>query len=301
MNLEQKIKNITFQNPILLASGTYGFGLKFSKVINQTGGLITKTITFNSLIGNPPPRICEIEGGIINSVGLENPGAIYFLNKILPNLKNLDTNLIVSVGGNSIEEIINVIKILDEEMISAYELNLSCPNVKKGGIFLGQNPKIVEKICQEAKKITKKLIIAKIPTVFCNPVEIAKTAENSGADFITISNTIPGLVIDIERQKPFLGGIVGGVSGSFLKYYSLYLIAKIRKIIKIPIIGCGGIKNYQGVLEYLLCGAMLVEIGTLNLINPFGVVKIIKDLEDWERKNKIKNLKEIIGKIAAEI
>uniref|UniRef100_A0A7V4E317 Dihydroorotate dehydrogenase n=1 Tax=candidate division WOR-3 bacterium TaxID=2052148 RepID=A0A7V4E317_UNCW3 len=297
MNLTQKIKNITFQNPILLASGTYGFGLKFTKVINQTGGIVTKTITFNPLIGNPPPRIYEIEGGIINSVGLENPGAVYFSKRVLSNLKNLTTNLIVSVGGESGEEMIKVIKILDNQLISAYELNLSCPNIKAGGILLGQEPRMVEKILKEVKNNTKKPIIAKIPTTLCNPIEIAKAVENGGGDFVTITNTIPGLVIDVERQKPFLGGVIGGISGTFLKHYSLYLIAKIKKIIKIPIIGCGGIKNYRDVLEYLFCGAMLVEIGTLNLQNPFGVVKIIKDLKKWVKKNKLKDLKEIIGKI----
>jgi dihydroorotate dehydrogenase (NAD+) catalytic subunit len=298
MNLTQKIKNITFQNPILLASGTYGFGLKFSEVINQTGGIVTKTITFNPLIGNPPPRIYEIEGGVINSVGLENPGAVYFLKRILPNLKNLTTNLIVSVGGESGEEIIKIIKILDShQLICAYELNFSCPNVKAGGILLGQEPRMVEKILKKVKNNTKKPIIAKIPATLCNPLEIAKAVENGGGDFVTITNTIPGLVIDVEKQKPFLGGIIGGISGNFLKYYSLYLIAKIKKIIKIPIIGCGGIKNYRDVLEYLSCGAMLVEVGTLNLQNPFGIVEIIKDLKKWAKKNKLKNLKEIIGKI----
>ncbi|MCS7249818.1 MAG: dihydroorotate dehydrogenase [candidate division WOR-3 bacterium] len=301
MNLSQKIKNINFQNPILLASGTYGFGLKFKEIINLTGGIITKTITFTPITGNPPPRIYEFEGGIINSIGLENPGAIYFKNKILPNLKNLDTNLILSVGGTSIEEIVKVIKILDDEIISAYELNLSCPNVKEGGISLGQNPKVVEEICKETKKITKKPIIAKIPTVFCNPIEISKAAERGGADFITITNTIPGLVIDIERQKPFLGGISGGISGTFLKYYSLYLIAKIKKVVKIPIIGCGGIRDYKDVLEYLFCGAMLVEIGTLNLLNPFLVAKIIEDLKKWGKEKEIKSIKEIIKGINIEI
>lgn len=301
MNLSQRIKNINFQNPILLASGTYGFGLKFKEIINLTGGVITKTITFNPTIGNPPPRIYEFEGGIINSIGLENPGVKYFKNKILPKLKDLNTNLIVSIGGTSVKEIINLIKTLEDDIISAYEINLSCPNVKEGGINLGQNPIIVEKIFKEAKRITKKPIIAKIPSVFCNPVEIAKVAENSGADFITITNTIPGLVIDIESQKPFLGGISGGISGSFLKYYSLYLIAKIRKVIKIPIIGCGGIKDYQDVLEYLFCGAMLVQIGTLNLINPFKVIKIIQDLKEWGRGRRIRNIKEIIRKIDIKI
>lgn len=294
MNLSQRIKDINFQNPILLASGTYGFGLKFKEIINLTGGIITKTITFNPIIGNPPPRIYEFEGGIINSIGLENPGVVYFKNKILPSLQNLDTNLIVSIGGTSIEEIISVIKLLDNNIISAYEINLSCPNIKEGGISLGQNPKLVEEICKEIKKITKKPIIAKIPTVFCNPIEISKAVEKGGGDFITITNTIPGLVIDIESQKPFLGGISGGISGSFLKYYSLYLIAKIRKVIRIPLIGCGGIRDYKDVLEYLFCGAMLVEIGTLNLSNPFMVTKIIEDLKKWGKEKKIKNIKEII-------
>ncbi len=301
MNLNQKIKGINFKNPVLLASGTYGFGLKFKEVINLTGGIITKTITFKPMIGNPPPRIYEFEGGIINSIGLENPGVKYFKNKILPNLKNLNTNLIVSIGGNSVKEIIDLIKTLEDEIISAYEINLSCPNVKEGGINLGQNPLIVEKILKEAKKITKKPIIAKIPSVFCNPIEIAKITENNGADFITITNTIPGLVINIEREKPFLGGISGGISGPFLKYYSLYLVAKIRKIIKIPVIGCGGIRDYKDVLEYLFCGAMLVEIGTLNLVNPFIVAKIIKDLKEWGKERRIKNIKKIIGKIEIEI
>ncbi|MEO0088966.1 MAG: dihydroorotate dehydrogenase [candidate division WOR-3 bacterium] len=301
MNLAQRIKNINFQNPILLASGTYGFGLKFKEIINLTGGIITKTITFNPIKGNPPPRIYEFEGGIINSIGLENPGAVYFKNKILPFLKNLDTNLIVSVGGTSIEEIINVIKVIEDNIISAYEINLSCPNVKEGGIILGKNPMVVENICKEVKRITKKPVIAKIPTLFCNPIEIVQAAEKGGADFITITNTIPGLVIDIEGQKPFLGGITGGISGPFLKYYSLYLIAKIRKIIKIPIIGCGGIRDYKDVLEYLLCGAMLVEIGTLNLANPFMVGEIIKDLKRWGRLKEIKDIKEIIKRMEIEI
>ncbi|MEO0088217.1 MAG: dihydroorotate dehydrogenase [candidate division WOR-3 bacterium] len=301
MNLAQRIKDITFPNPILLASGTYGFGQKFKEIINLTGGVITKTITFNPIVGNPPPRIYEFEGGIINSIGLENPGAIYFKNKILPTLKNLDTNLIVSVGGTSLEEIVNVIKIVEEEIISAYELNLSCPNIKEGGISLGQDPKLVENICQEVKKITKKSIIAKIPTFFCNPLVIAQSAERGGADFITITNTIPGLVIDIERQKPFLGGISGGISGSFLKYYALYLIAKIRNIVKIPIIGCGGVRSYQDVLEYLFCGAVLVEIGSLNLSNPFMVIKIIEDIKKWGKEKEIKSIKEIIRKIKIEL
>jgi dihydroorotate dehydrogenase (NAD+) catalytic subunit len=294
-----KIKDIIFKNPILLASGTFGYGRDFVSVINQVGGLISKGITLKPRAGNPPPRIYELPGAMINSVGLENPGATLFRNEILPQLK-FSTPLIINIAGFDISDFSTLVKIIDCERVAGFEINISCPNVKIGGASFGQDPKFTEQIVKSVRRETKKLVITKLTANFIDPVLTAKAAEAGGSDAVSLINTLYGLVIDSYEQNYFLGGKTGGLSGPALKPFALYCVERVGKAVKIPVIGGGGITNATDVCEFLLAGASLVEIGSVNLLNPFSASGIINDLKKYMRIHKIKAIKEIIGRLRSD-
>lgn len=300
VNLKVRIKDVEFRNPILLASGTFGYGNRFPQIASKVGGIITKGITLNPRIGNPPPRICEVPQGILNSVGLENPGAKEFSKTTLPLLKNIDTNLIINVAGFSIEEYAIIIKMLDSPQIKGFELNLSCPNVKEGGIVFGQNPKLTYEIVKRVRKVTKKILITKLTANFIDPLLTAKAAEDGGSDAVSLINTVFGLAIDIKTKRLILGGKTGGLSGPAIKPFALYCVLRVREILKIPIIGCGGIMQGKDALEFLISGARLIQIGSANLINPFISLEIISAIKDYLKKNRISDIKRIIGSIQYE-
>lgn len=296
MDTSIKLKDIIFKNPILLASGTFGYGRDFVSVINQVGGLISKGITLKPRAGNPPPRIYELPGAMINSVGLENPGAILFRNEVLPQLK-FSTPLIINIAGFDISDFSTLVKIIDCERVAGFEINISCPNVKTGGVSFGQDPKLTEQIVKSVRRETKKLVITKLTANFIDPVLTAKAAEAGGSDAVSSINTLYGLVIDSYEQNYFLGGKTGGLSGPALKPFALYCVERVGKAVKIPVIGGGGITNATDVCEFLLAGASLVEVGSVNLLNPFSAPGIINDLKKYMRIHKIKAIKEIIGRL----
>ncbi|MCS7258332.1 MAG: dihydroorotate dehydrogenase [candidate division WOR-3 bacterium] len=274
------IKNLTFKNPILLASGTYGLGTKFIGVINKMGGIITKGITVNERFGNPLPRIIETPSGILNSVGLENPGVKKFKEKILPILSKLNTHIFVNIAGTTIEEFIILTEELGETEISGLEINLSCPNIKNRQRLPAQSPKLVSKIVSAIRKRTNKFLIAKLTANFVDPLDTARAAIDSGVDAVSLINTLYGIAFDINTKKPILGGITGGLSGPAIKPFALYCIWHIKQKLDIPIIGGGGIMNANDVKEFILAGAKLVAIGSGNLVDPFLGLKILKELED---------------------
>ncbi len=273
-----KIKNLEFKNPLVLASGTFSFGDKFISVANQMGGIVTKGITLKPRMGNPSPRIYETASGILNSVGLENPGVDKFCTNILPELKSLKTNLIVNISGNSPQEFKALAQRLDDTEIDALEINISCPNIRDCNKMIGRDPKQTYKVVRAVRKQTKKIIITKLTANFIDPLITAQAANDAGTDAICLINTLYGIALDTKTGKPFLGGVTGGLSGPAIKPFALYCVWYVASRIKLPIIGCGGIVSAQDVKEYLLAGSKLVEIGSANLRNPYAGLEILKEL-----------------------
>lgn len=297
LNLSIRIGNWEFSNPCLTASGTYGWGENFPVVLSKVGGFITKGLTLSPREGNPSPRIWEVQGGIVNSIGLENPGAIYFVNNILPSLTKLATKIIVNIAGSSVEEFETLIKILDLPEITGLELNLSCPNVKEGGIAFSLSPKSCQRVVRSARRITKKLLIPKLAAGLTDLLELGRICEGEGADALTLINSLPALVISAKTFKPCLGGKTGGLSAPCLKPFVLYCIQKVREVVSIPIIGCGGITNHYDALEYLIAGASLFQVGSQNLINPFAPIEILEGIKKYLKERDIPDVKLIINKL----
>ncbi|MEO0010190.1 MAG: dihydroorotate dehydrogenase [candidate division WOR-3 bacterium] len=277
MNLEVILAGVKFRNPVIAASGTFGFGLEYRQIAQKLGGIVTKAITLQPRTGNPMPRIAEVCGGIVNSVGLENPGVQHFKTEILPHLRNLKSRLIVNIAGSKIDEFVQIAEMLEEDQITALELNLSCPNVREGGVLLGQNPKMVTNLTSAVRKCTRKLLIVKLTANFVDPAVTARAAEDSGADAVTVINTLFGLVLD-ENGLPLLGGRTGGISGPAIKPFALFCVDRVAAAVKIPVIGCGGIMNGQDAYEFLCAGAKMVQVGTANLITPNRSWKIVREL-----------------------
>ncbi|MCK4905770.1 dihydroorotate dehydrogenase [bacterium] len=322
-NLSVEFGNIKLQNPVILASGTCGFGEEISGFLdlNKVGALITKTITLKPKEGNPPPRIAEIEGGIINSIGLENPGIKIFLKDKLPFLKKLKIPFFVSISGETVEEFVELTRILEKEKgISAIELNLSCPNLKGKNLF-GQDPKITYEVIRKVKKATTIPIIAKLTPQVKDITEIALACQKASCDIISLINTIPAMVIDLETGKPFLGGITGGLSGPAIKPIALKMVYDVAKTVDpvrnrsplgdrtempealpisngvdMPIIGCGGITSGKDAIEFILAGASAVSVGTASLVSPDSSIKILKEIENYLIQRKINSIKKLIGK-----
>ena len=280
------IAGVRFQNPILLASGTFGFGLEFPDVVRKMGGIVTKGVTLQPRAGNPPPRIWEVPAGIINSVGLENPGAAEFARSIAPQLSFGAARVIVNVAGFTPEEFAVIIRQTDGKNVTGFELNVSCPNVKEGGVAFGQDPKLVARIVRLARKQTKKLLITKLTANFVDPVTTAKAAAGEGSDAVTVINTLNALVIDTRTGQPVLGGITGGLSGPAIRPFALFCVHRVAQAVKIPVIGCGGISSADDVVQFLLAGASLVQIGSINLVNPSAGLEILDQLR--KRKERVR-------------
>ena len=306
-NLSIKLGNVKLQNPVILASGTCGFGDEISEFIdlNEIGALTTKTITLKPKEGNPPPRIAETEDGIINSIGLENPGIKVFIKDKLPSLKKFKIPIFVSISGETEKEFTELANILDREStklkangkaISAIELNLSCPNLKGKNLF-GQDPKTTYNIIKKVKQKTSIPIIAKLTPQVKDITEIALACQKAGCDIISLINTIPAMVIDWQTGKPFLGGITGGISGPAIKPIALKMVYETAKVVDIPIIGCGGIMNGRDAIEFIIAGASAVAVGTANLISPDSALSITKEIEDYLIRNKINSIRELTGRV----
>ena len=295
MNPQVIVGSTSFVNPVLAASGTFEFGLKFRSVANRLGGVVTKAITLQPRAGNPPPRIYEFPGGIINSVGLENPGVERFCSEVVPQTAKLRCRVIVNIAGFTADEYGELAGRLDSEPVDALEVNVSCPNVKEGGALFGQQPRVVEAITGLVRKRTTKTIIVKLTANFVDPAETAKAAEAAGADGVTIINTLFGLALD-GNGRPFLGGRNGGVSGPVLKPFALFCVDRVAAAVKIPVIGCGGVMNAADALDFLSAGARMVQVGTANLVNPGAALDVWNGLKQYARKNRLINWEQTVGR-----
>ena len=300
--LSCKIKNVFFNNPILVASGTYGYGNEVKDLVDVSslGGITTKSVTLLPREGNNPPRIAETSSGMLNSIGLANPGVKSFCENKIPYLNQLNTNIIINIAGSQIEDYLETLEKIENSSGKhvGYEINISCPNVKEGGMEFGVNPKITNELTERIRKRTKKLLIMKLSPNVTNIVDIAKAAEDGGADAVSAINTVIGMGIDIKTKKPKLYTNIGGLSGPAIKPIAIANIHKIFNNIDIPIIGIGGIASAEDVIEFILAGAHLVQIGTQNYTNPAAGMEIAKSLEKYCKDNQINNLLDIKGQIS---
>jgi dihydroorotate dehydrogenase (NAD+) catalytic subunit len=300
-NLTCKIGSVEFRNPIFTASGTYGYGEHLPEFVDvqMLGAIVTKSITQEPRIGNPPPRIVETPSGMLNSIGLANIGVKNFIEDIIPLYKNVDTKIIVNIAGSTNNEYIKVLK--DIETVSSdivgYEINISCPNVEHGGMELGIDAELSYKLISELRKYTEKLIIVKLTPNVTEIAKIAKAVEGAGADAISAINTVVGMGINIKTRKPTIFKTYAGLSGPAIKPIALAMVHKISKAVSMPIIGIGGIVNSDNVVEFLLSGASAVQVGTANFRNPNAGAIIIKELNNYLIDNRISHYSELVGKL----
>ena len=279
-----EIGRLKLRNPVMVASGTFGCGEEYAKLfdINKLGAIVTKTITLKARVGNPPPRIVETASGMLNSIGLENKGADDFLKEKSPFLKALKTKVVISVAGETTAELQELVKKVGSSgLADAIELNLSCPNIKDRGI-IAQDPKAVGAFVRAARKAAKTVLIAKLSPNVTDISEVAGAAEDAGADAVSLINTFPAMAIDIKTGRPVLGNVTGGLSGPAIKPIALKMVWDVHNAVKIPIIGIGGIMTAEDAIEFLLCGAKAVQVGTANFVNPKAPLEIIKGIEKYE-------------------
>jgi len=291
--------NFDLNNPIMTASGTCGYGIDLNDIVNidKYGGIVTKSLSLNPRAGNPPPRIVETPCGMINSIGLANIGLEAFLKEKKEPLKKYKGKLIVNIAGETKQEFIKVIEILNKEnWIDGYEINVSCPNVKKGGIAFGTNPEVLYQLSSAIRKATDKFLIIKLSPNVTDIGKIAIQAQEAGADAVSLVNTFYGAAIDIETWQPKINSVIGGLSGPAIKPAAIAKLINARKALDIPIIGIGGIATGEDVVEFMLAGASAVELGTVHFFNPGAVLEIKKYLESYCKKHKLDSIREIIGK-----
>ena len=296
--LEVKVHNLTLKNPVMTASGTFGYGEEFADFIDisRLGGIVVKGTTGERRQGNPYPRMAETPSGMLNAVGLQNVGVGNFCSKVYPRIKDMDTNIIVNVSGSSIEEYCSVAEQIDSlENIPAIELNISCPNVKKGGMGFGTNPDMAAQVVAAVRKVYHKTLIVKLTPNVTSVVDIAKAVEQAGADSVSLINTMLGMAIDVEKQRPYLSTITGGLSGPCVKPVAVRMVWQVSHAVQIPVIGLGGICCANDALEFLMAGAKAIEVGTANFLDPTVTVKIVEGLEDYCNRHGIKDINEIIG------
>ncbi len=299
IDLSTNIAGVQFDNPVIMASGTYGFGKEYSEYVdlNQIGGISVKGLTLKERKGNKPPRIAETPAGILNSVGLQNPGVEVFIKEDLPFLKKYKTKIIANIAGNTIEEYCEMAEILGDSQVDAIEMNVSCPNVKAGCLAFGTSPKGIEEITSAVKKYCKQPLIVKLTPNVSDIKSIAMAAEGAGADCISLINTILGLAIDINKKKPILANNFGGLSGPAVKPIALRMVYEAAHSVKIPVIGMGGISSWEDAVEFVLAGASAVMVGTANFVNPTIPIEIVNGIEKYLEHHGHTGLDEIIGKM----
>ncbi|MBQ2508688.1 MAG: dihydroorotate dehydrogenase [Bacteroidales bacterium] len=296
--LEVKIDKLHLKNPVMTASGTFGYGEEFSDFfdLSRLGGIVVKGTTGERRQGNPYPRMAETPSGMLNAVGLQNVGVDAFCKEVYHRIKDIDTNIIVNVSGSSIEEYCTVAEKIDAlDNIPAIELNISCPNVKKGGMGFGTNPDMAAQVVNAVRKVYHKTLIVKLTPNVTNIVEIAKAVEAAGADSVSLINTLLGMAIDVEKQRPYLSTITGGLSGPAVKPVAVRMVWQVAHAVKIPVVGLGGICTAADALEFLMAGATAIEVGTANFIDPLVTVKIVDGLEEYCKRHGIKDINDIIG------
>ena len=297
--LKTEICGIKMNTPILAASGTFGFGEEYENFVDlqKLGGVMVKCITLKPRSGNEGVRIAETPMGMLNSIGLENPGVEKFLAEILPRIKKYNMNVIVNISGSSVEDYGELAKLLNVDGVAALELNISCPNVKDGGIIFGTDPKAAFDVTAEAKKNTDKPVIVKLSPNVTDITEIALAVESAGADCLSLINTLMGMQINIDTFKPTLGNITGGLSGSAVKPVAVRMVYQVARAVKIPIIGMGGIRTCADAAEFFLAGASAVAVGTANFADPSVTMKIVADLEKYLQRHNLNNIAELVGKV----
>jgi len=297
--LKVEISGMKLKNPVIAASGTFGFGREYSEYIdlNKLGGISVKGLTLKPREGNKPPRIAETPAGILNSIGLQNPGVDAFIKDELPFLKQYDTAIIANIAGNTIEEYCELAEKLSDTDIDAFELNVSCPNVKEGCVAFGNTVEGVSNITKEVKRYCKKPLIVKLTPNVTDIKEIALAAEANGADAISLINTILGMAIDIHKRRPILANNFGGLSGPAVKPIAVRMTYEVSSVVKIPVIGMGGITSGDDAIEFFLAGASAVMVGTWNFVNPYACIDIINQIESYLTMYNYKSICDIIGKI----
>jgi dihydroorotate dehydrogenase (NAD+) catalytic subunit len=300
-NLEVEIAGIKLKNPVMTASGTFGYGQEYAPFVdlNRLGAMILKGITLKPKMGNPPSRVIETPSGMLNAIGLQNVGVEVLIKEKLPYLKKFDTPVIINVSGDTIEEYVELARRLgevSEEMgVAGLEVNISCPNVKKGGMAWGTDAKATYKIINNIRKTTSLPLIAKLTPNVTDIKTIAQAAEEAGADALSLINTLVGMAIDIDSRKPKLANVSGGLSGPAVKPVALWLVWQVFQTVSIPVIGIGGIIKVEDALEFIIAGARAIEIGTANFVNPRVTIEIIEGIEKYLIENNIKDINELVG------
>ena len=297
MNTKVTIAGVTFDNPVMVASGTFGSGMEYSEFVDlsRLGAVVTKGVANVPWPGNPTPRIAETYGGMINAIGLQNPGIDVFAKRDIPFLKKYDTKIVVNVCGKTTEDYIDVVERLGDEPVDMLEINISCPNVKEGGIAFGQDPKAVEAITKAVKAHAKQPVVMKLSPNVTDITVMAKAAEAGGADALSMINTLTGMKIDINRKTFAVANKTGGVSGPIVKPIAVRMVYQVAQAVNIPIIGMGGISCAEDAIEFLLAGASAVSVGTANFHNPAVTMEVIDGIEDYMKKNGFTSVKDMVG------
>lgn len=297
MDMKVNIAGVEWKNPVTVASGTFGSGAEFSEFVdlNQLGAVTTKGVANVPWTGNPTPRVAEVYGGMMNAIGLQNPGIDLFCERDIPFLRQYDTKIIVNVCGKSTEDYCEVVERLADEEVDMLEINISCPNVKEGGIAFGQNPKAAEDITKAVKKYAKQPVIMKLSPNVTDIAEMAKAVEAGGADAVSLINTLTGMKIDIHRKTFAIANKTGGVSGPIVHPIAVRMVYQVANAVKVPIIGMGGISCAEDAIEMILAGASAVSVGTANFHNPAVTMEIVAGIEDYMKKNGFESVEEMVG------
>ena len=299
MNTEVKIAGVSFKNPVMTASGTFGSGMEYGEFVdlNRLGAVVTKGVANVPWPGNPTPRVAETYGGMLNAIGLQNPGIDVFLERDVSFLQQYDTNIIVNVCGKTVEDYLDVVERCNDAPVHMLEINVSCPNVKEGAIAFGQKADALYDITSRIKKISKKPVIMKLSPNVTDITEMAKAAEAAGADAISLINTLTGMKIDVQRRCFALANKTGGLSGPAIKPVAVRMVYQASHAVKIPVIGMGGIATAEDALEFILAGATAVSVGAMNFVNPYATVEIIDGIEKYLQEQHISDINELIGAV----
>ncbi len=297
MNTQVTIAGVTFKNPVMTASGTFGSGMEYSQFVdlNELGAVVTKGVANVPWPGNPTPRVAETYGGMLNAIGLQNPGIDVFIERDLPFLAKYDTKVIVNVCGKTVEDYLETVERLADTNVDMLEINVSCPNVKEGAIAFGQRADCLEDITSRIKKVAKQPVIMKLSPNVTDITEMARAAEAGGADAVSLINTITGMKIDIHRRAFALANKTGGLSGPAIKPVAVRMVYQVANAVKIPVIGMGGIATAEDAIEFMLAGATAVSVGAMNFVNPYATSEIVKGIESYMRRYEIEDINELIG------
>lgn len=298
-NIKVTIAGVEFKNPVMTASGTFGSGMEYSEFVdlNCLGAVVTKGVANVPWEGNPTPRVMETYGGMLNAIGLQNPGIDVFIERDIPFLKQFDTRIIVNVCGRTVEDYIEVVEKLGDQPVDMLEINVSCPNVSHGGIAFGQNPDCLYDITKQIKAKAKQPIIMKLSPNVTDITEMARAAESAGSDALSLINTITGMKIDIHKRTFALANKTGGLSGPAIKPVAVRMVYQAAQAVKIPIIGMGGIANAEDAVEFMLAGATGVAVGAMNFVNPYTTAEVVKGIEEYMERYHVENLTELIGAV----